>query len=724
MAAGASLAVRLEAAAVLALLLAPLALAQAPSTAWTQTGGDAGKTRVVDELPPTLDVLASFLIHPDDEWVRGPLKLVDTGEHVLGLASGVNATDTGTCTWLRLADVRHGAVERVAPFPCAQGQLLGFDPVRAIVLTCLFGGPEVVVAAFDASSLQERWRVPPPPGSEDAGVSSAGYVCVDAAIDPDAGTAAVAWHSPTGRGALHLLEVADGSTVWVSELRSSARVAPQGPRLLDPAISVLPSDRVEPWAVTKTTTGYVVYGSSNAVLIAEVATWINANGSIRGAESALTPREGEIETGSEDTTPPATAAAASGPHAAWLFGDHIFVVDPSLPDPSRYRIAIDDANNPAARPIWRGPSFILPDSRGLRGLESAGFTEEWRWAGIPASTLRDAFATAVGDVYALTVSFAFEGARMHVARLDGSTGAELQRIPLPREESVQGGGQLVPVPRLGIVLVVRQSGPLTVLGSAPMEERPRIEVSDEHPSAEDTVALSVVSPEGASPAETIVAWGDGEVDTYTGTPRHRYAKGEPATVRVTLVRADNTTVTGERTVFVNVPRPQELTALQRAFSPENQELTFFLLGIALTGGGALFAVLLRRQRHARLAEEEARLRAVIDASLLTPTSGLVALEAHRAHLKDAHTRRRLDDAQFHLLDQRAVRAMKSARYRLLGASLNKLSPHFRRVLDTALEDGNVTSGEMAALVGALDEERGLADAEREKVRALLAGWAR
>ncbi|HVM44583.1 MAG TPA: hypothetical protein VM582_01510, partial [Candidatus Thermoplasmatota archaeon] len=133
---------------------------------------------------------------------------------------------------------------------------------------------------------------------------------------------------------------------------------------------------------------------------------------------------------------------------------------------------------------------------------------------------------------------------------------------------------------------------------------------------------------------------------------------------------------------------------------------------------------LRRQRHARLSDEERRLRAVIDDSLLNPTSGLAALERHRAHLRDQHTRRRLDDAQYQLLDHRAVRAMKSARYRLLGSSLNKLTPHFRRLLDTALEDGNVTTGEMAALVNALEDETALSPPERERLRALLGAWAR
>ena len=100
------------------------------------------------------------------------------------------------------------------------------------------------------------------------------------------------------------------------------------------------------------------------------------------------------------------------------------------------------------------------------------------------------------------------------------------------------------------------------------------------------------------------------------------------------------------------------------------------------------------------------------------------LKCHRAHLVDEHTRRRIDDAQFQLLDHKTVRIMRATRYRLLGPALNGLSPHVRRLLDTALEDGQVTSGEMGALVAALEEESGLTPDERERARALLTGWAR
>lgn len=385
--------------------------------------------------------------------------------------------------------------------------------------------------------------------------------------------------------------------------------------------------------------------------------------------------------------------------------------------------------------IWWREWYAVPTFRGLLIMRTPDFVEQWTWKA-PAPDMLSIVVTTKGEVLALarTGSSQPAGYEYVLSWVDLSTRTETRRLPLgfiPVTDDPEEGGcaatiacdaQIIGLQAGGLAVLVR-NGDLILLGRADPAIVPDVGISSAYPPLGDAFEIRFERPSGAKSMH--VVWGDGQFDEVEGDrAQHAYTAEGRFTPMLTVVYGDNRTATRAMSIDVGGTPPVQLTTVQRAFSPENQNFTFFLLGLAFTGGGVLFAALLRRQRHTRLAEEERKLRAVIDASLLDPTKGLAALESHRAHLKDQHTRRRLDDAQYGLLDQRCVRAMKSARYRLLGSALNKLSPHFRRLLDTALEDGQVTTGEMAALVSALEEESALSQAERDRLRALLASWAR
>ncbi|HET6404124.1 MAG TPA: hypothetical protein VFH78_05715 [Candidatus Thermoplasmatota archaeon] len=688
-------------------LLAPLALAQSGAGAWTQPGGSPSRGGFVDGHAWPLDVVASTgLLRESEEFaVVGGLPLVDAGGALFGVATAGNGpaldilgalAPVGACALVRWTP---GAEPSRASLPCAgDARVAGVAPAAGVVLVCSSGGAgDPIVQAWDARGAALRWSASPAPPLADG--TTRGWWCDAASVEDDRGRVVVAFGSDD-RNEVAALRLSDGSVLW-------RRVLPP-PDL--PSFAVGPDASTVPLGfgaqtITRLEGGYVVLGytesRSGAIVIDD---------------------EGNVLRSVPEVTSPAPAgaqaspwAAARGPRAAFVLGGDIILADTS--GNVQRRPLADVQAEPQAAPAWWSSTLLVPRERTMQRYDTGSLEPLWEraWSAPDGGSILDLVLVTPGSAAVLWRE-AGAGAA-HLSRLELSSAAELQRIPLGEERT---GGRIVPRAD-GSMLVTFGAGRVYTLGATPLP-RPTVALSNAYPAVEEAVTLRVDAP-GA--ARVLVAWGDGAVDEVTsGEATHQYQAERPRAISVTAVMPDGRTATTEVLARVGAPPPATLTAIQRAFAPERQELTFFVLGLALTGGGALFAAALRRRRHARLAQEEQRLRVVMDASLLTPTQGLAALEAHRAHLRDQHTRRRLDDAQYAMLDHRAVRAMKSARYRLLGASLNKLSPHFRRVLDTALEDGQVTSGEMAALVAAVEEEPALSADERERVRSLLLRWAR
>lgn len=705
-----------------ALLLASAVFAQSAPMRWTQFGGDAARSRELPIGSGPLDVLATGKLVGPGQFLSGfySALAVDTTEGTFALQRAATLTDDPACSILRVRSFAPLELEATPIGDCGtSGRLVGVHEGAGLLLASTGGAPEATaLVAYDLRTLEERWRVGIP--ADVVATPSSGNVNswrVRAVIEQDRCVVSFSTETANAVVALDL----DGRELWSTHVPASRLVpnyagttAPLG----DPT-SAFGIDQL-----TGVDGGYFAWGSLGNSF---GAAWLDRDGTLWGGYLEGTPFL-------DDVLRSPGGAPASGALDAMPTGQgevavmvlDLYLVSARATD--ERAVATLAPVQPAGEPlVWWRDALAMPTTAGVTVLRTPSYDEPWSWKP-PRTNIEDMAVSPDGRL--LVLSATVTPADVHeptLSWLDLVSRREVRRIPLPGVQALDAvdGDEYEPqlVPLLdGRVVVLQDDGRYTLLGASDPALGATIQVSDAYPPQGSPVGIEVRAPEDAALA---LGFGDGTFEPLTGAPvTHAYPARGKHIVSATALYPDGRTATSELVIDVGGTPPAELNAIQVAFSDDNQELTFFLLGIALTGGGALFAALLRRRRHSRLTREEALLRHIIDESLPNPTTGLARLEAHRGHLRDEHARRRLDDAQYGLLDHRTVRAMKSARYRLLGSALNKLSPHFRRLLDTALEDGQVTTGEMAALVSALEDEGALSAAEKGKMRDLLAGWAR
>lgn len=376
---------------------------------------------------------------------------------------------------------------------------------------------------------------------------------------------------------------------------------------------------------------------------------------------------------------------------------------------------------------WWGDWILVPIARSVTALDphalgvaqwSRAFGEDGVVSGLVVLPPSEALVLVASNENGGTAD---NRATLH--RVDLATGDDLQRIPLPGTIRTTTGTGRVGFQPLddGRLLVYSLDGRLIELGPADAELRPDVRVTNEYPAPNEGVALHVASRAAAT---FVVAWGDGAVEEGAGPWTHRYGEEGPRTVRVTALLTDGRTATTEVLLRVGATPPAELNALQRAFAPDNQNATFGVLGILVTLIGALVALVARRRRHGRLHDELEALERIRHDGRRDPEAGMRALGAFRERLLADVRARRLDDAQFNTLDQRANVVFSALRTRLLGPLAGHLSADFRHALDVVLHDGRVDSEELAALRRALDAERSLAPDERARLAAMLERMAR
>lgn len=718
-----------------ALRLAPpvlLALFLVPTVgAWNQSGGNPERTGVGTTPDGTLDVIASFRFAKDDENTFGYYApfVVETPHGLYSLVAKNDTASrltTATCTWIRITDAASGQYERSPAFDCTrQGQLVGYDSTHDNLFACIEGSSETAsLVAYNARTLGLAWRAPAPAIPPKTGAGS-GWTCGGFAINEKAGHGVIVWSDccPSTGNAITAHSLSDGAVTWTTSISTS---------LFAPTFGLAKPLQRDGTAglthITETTTGYVVSGYTSG--FGATVAWITKDGEVQGGVAESTPNfERAFDPFAITATTLgsfASRAAANGNEAALVFATKtIFAVDPNATTGGRYpHNPVDTTRYAQASPVWLGATFVAPSYSGLVGYDAGGFIRKWEWGGMPGASLRDVIATEEGDLYAVTASQSTANLQETLVRLDILTGYERQRIPLPAASLSSFDARIIPLSDKSGLLVVHDTGAVAVLGRSDQTKRPLIETSDDYPPLDSPMTLTIAPQDGSQDLNYVVAWGDNTVDQlgsdFQGT--HRFVDARPSLIRVTAVYPDGTTATTERLIHVGEPRPSELTAIQRAFAPENQNLTFFLVSIAVTGGGALVAVGLRRRRRMRLERELSKLETLCRKFAADPHAGIPALEHERRAWRLQLSRGRLDDAQFSVLDGRAARAIRAWRYRVLGPVTNKLSPHFRQLLDAALDDARVSQEEADLLLAALPEEAGLSSADAERVRALLLDW--
>jgi hypothetical protein len=99
--------------------------------------------------------------------------------------------------------------------------------------------------------------------------------------------------------------------------------------------------------------------------------------------------------------------------------------------------------------------------------------------------------------------------------------------------------------------------------------------------------------------------------------------------------------------------PAPLNFVQRQFTSDNQERTYFILGLLASLIGAIVAVLARRRTQSRTSAELALLDQIAEQGRRDPVEATRDLDDFERTQRDRLARGKIQDTQFDILDRRA-----------------------------------------------------------------------
>ena len=162
--------------------------------------------------------------------------------------------------------------------------------------------------------------------------------------------------------------------------------------------------------------------------------------------------------------------------------------------------------------------------------------------------------------------------------------------------------------------------------------------------------------------------------------------------------------------------------MQRQFEPENQEATYFTLGLAVTLLGAMIAIVATRRRRGRMRRElHAIERAAANGGAATRNRALLG---RRAHVRGLHLDGRIDEAQLKVLEDRIDELARGGRMADLEARFDFLPFGFVKQVQEMLADGRLSGWEHDQLDRLLAADGSLSAVQKNRVRGLLGAWAK
>ncbi|HUR70311.1 MAG TPA: hypothetical protein VM370_13785 [Candidatus Thermoplasmatota archaeon] len=698
---------------LIALLLAPGVLA------WSQVGGNAARDEPAIVPGGALDVLSSQPLpgSPGAFWGPGMLPARD------GTIAFLH-TDGGCELALFETPI---ATERIGHGNgMCSANLVGYDAPTNAALVC-HNAPSTaaVLEAIEATTGEQRWSLVPA-SAFGTGPEEIGHYCFSAALDPTTREVVlpVMGCCTTRPARLVSIDLDTGDVRWVQRIPTAPALLPVDPGIPQPGQNGYESYH----GIALTTTGIVVSGYFDCAGVCEegVLAWADREGNVVGKEHAVSGSPTQVGPGAYERTRGASQyAVAQGPLAAAALGNEIVIINPEVAQPvARHAIEATSPNTFATfipKGHWRDDTIVAALGTSFTAFDSATLEQRWSWSEGLDYNVVDSIRVQSGDILAALQRSS--DSTVHLVSIDTETGHTRARLQLPvtvsEEDRSSYDGHIVPVGAQGL-LYVDERGQRVLIGTAPAGERPQIGLSTEYPAVGEEIRIDVRPPPGLDVRGYEIGWeGDGTVEVATGdTPTHIFAQRGDREVRVVALLADGRTRTATAMVHVGATPPPQLSALQKAFAPENQNLTFGVLGILVTLIGALFTVGRHRRRLARLERELQAVEEIRMLSVQDVRGAVLALKSYRDRLPEDLARRRIDDSQFQILDQRSGRLLKVLRTRLFAPFDAQLSMRYHRLLDAAFEDAIIQPSERLALVGALDGE-GIGAAERETIVGIL-----
>jgi outer membrane protein assembly factor BamB len=333
--------------------------------------------------------------------------------------------------------------------------------------------------------------------------------------------------------------------------------------------------------------------------------------------------------------------------------------------------------------------------------------------------------TVAGDVvYVRTATGDQDGeAEQAVHAYSASRGTPVWTVGLAPPGAPASWGYFMPAAN-GVIVATNNNGTVVVLGHTAASVDARAVASDEYPApgAPVSVDLSSSGP-GRFGAPTLYEadWGDGSTSPAQSEPRfdHAYAN---ACDCVAIFNATNAAgQVGAQSVMFHVGASKP-TFLSTAFNAENQNLTFFVIGLALTAAGGAFG-LARIERRRRVLRRE--LASLDDSRAQLADRPLALDRLFRDRRLRAHAlllAGKLDEAQYGVLRARIDELAAAARERLIDERLRFLPHGLVQSLHEVLADGKVTRLERDHFLAAIEREALLTSEQKAEARRAVEAW--
>jgi hypothetical protein len=179
------------------------------------------------------------------------------------------------------------------------------------------------------------------------------------------------------------------------------------------------------------------------------------------------------------------------------------------------------------------------------------------------------------------------------------------------------------------------------------------------------------------------------------------------------------TATSIMTLHVGEPAP---TLLSTAFSADNQNTTFFILGLIVTALGAVVGVVRARRKRSRFLREMRKLDEDFAATRRDPRRCERVLAESKAHARALATSGALDEGHAELLADRADEHLRTLRLGELESDLHFLPYGIVLGIQEMLADGRITRLERDHFILALEQAEIQPD-HKERLKRLIQAWS-
>lgn len=267
-------------------------------------------------------------------------------------------------------------------------------------------------------------------------------------------------------------------------------------------------------------------------------------------------------------------------------------------------------------------------------------------------------------------------------------------------------------------------GAVHVIGKTAASPEPVAEVSTRYPEPGDavTVELSASQAGALGPVTAYGAdWGDGSPLDEQIDPVLSHTFEEPGDVTARFVVVNDADQEASTFVTFQVGEPEPNWISQR-FAPENQDLTFGVLGLLVAFTGGAIGVGRRYRKRSLLQDELEAMEHGVEELQDRPSECEAFLDTRKARARSLAIDGKLEEQQVTVLESRAEELRGSLRLEALQEEFAFLPHGLVTKARQMVTDGDVSALEREAFLAALEEDEMLTEAQRATVRERIERW--